>query len=346
VFTKYSRSEHRSGSAWIYSAGLHGIGIAGMLLLGGAIREAPSVTNSVSLIFAPHRAEPEAKPLAPTPRKLRALIAPVRSVPSRAVVEPKPVLIEAPVIQANVLPAAGAMPALQVPSPPPQIKAGMLEPASQRTIPAARPVAVQPAGFDDGMLKSRIEPNRAALVSVRSAGFGGESTTDAHYESKRAVSTGSFEGGQASPVATPSSARVFASTGSFGSAAVVQSRTGAQQQMAQAKFGDIAAVSKPEAWRRTALQIADSTAVEITFKPRPDYTPEARKLQIEGEVVVQANFKASGEIEVMRIIRGLGHGLDESAVAAVRSIQFRPAKRDGSPMDAIATVRMTFALAY
>jgi TonB family protein len=86
--------------------------------------------------------------------------------------------------------------------------------------------------------------------------------------------------------------------------------------------------------------------LEITFKPRPEYTPEARLKQVEGEVAVEAVFKTSGEVEVVRIIRGLGHGLNESAVAAVRAIRFRPAKQNGQLVDSMATVRMTFELAY
>jgi TonB family protein len=69
-------------------------------------------------------------------------------------------------------------------------------------------------------------------------------------------------------------------------------------------------------------------------------------MQIEGEVLIEALFTASGDVQIVRIIRGLGHGLNQSAIAAVGSIRFHPAKRYGRPVDSIATVRMKFELAF
>ena len=86
--------------------------------------------------------------------------------------------------------------------------------------------------------------------------------------------------------------------------------------------------------------------VSILDKPRPSYTEEARRLKIEGEVVLEIRFCASGEARVVRIVRGLGHGLDENAVRAAEAIRFRPALRGGAPVDQIAEARITFQLAY
>jgi len=57
-------------------------------------------------------------------------------------------------------------------------------------------------------------------------------------------------------------------------------------------------------------------------------------------------FLANGTIEVNRVVSGLGHGLDEAAVRAAQSIKFKPAKRDGPPVDFPARVRIEFRLAY
>src|SRR5207244_6621997 len=46
--------------------------------------------------------------------------------------------------------------------------------------------------------------------------------------------------------------------------------------------------------------------VDITSKPRPDYTDEARKLRIEGEVLLRVLFMSSGEARVLEVIRGIG----------------------------------------
>jgi TonB family protein len=88
------------------------------------------------------------------------------------------------------------------------------------------------------------------------------------------------------------------------------------------------------------------TPVEILFKPHPLYAPEARRLKIEGEVLVELLFAASGEARVLRVVRGLGHGLDENAIEAAHAIRFRPAKRGGEPTDSTAIVHIIFQLAY
>ena len=59
----------------------------------------------------------------------------------------------------------------------------------------------------------------------------------------------------------------------------------------------------------------DAQAVEsvvILAKPKPVYSAEALKLNLEGEVLLDVIFPASGgEVHVNRVVKGLGHGLDE-----------------------------------
>jgi TonB family protein len=88
------------------------------------------------------------------------------------------------------------------------------------------------------------------------------------------------------------------------------------------------------------------TPVEILFKPKPQYTDEARKLKLEGEVLLRVLFTAGGEARVLEVVKGLGHGLDENAVRAAQQIRFKPALRDGQPSDSTATVHIIFELAY
>jgi TonB family protein len=91
---------------------------------------------------------------------------------------------------------------------------------------------------------------------------------------------------------------------------------------------------------------AVTTPVEITFKPIPIYTAEARSLKIEGEVLLEMSFGANGTLQVNRVVRGLGHGLDEAAIAAAQKIRFKPALRNGQPVDATAIVHVMFQMAY
>ncbi len=82
------------------------------------------------------------------------------------------------------------------------------------------------------------------------------------------------------------------------------------------------------------------------FKPQPAYSEEALRNLIEGEVLLNVIFRASGRVEVLSVRRGLGHGLDERAVAAAAGIRFEPARRKGLPADAHALVHIVFELAY
>ena len=54
-------------------------------------------------------------------------------------------------------------------------------------------------------------------------------------------------------------------------------------------------------------------AVEILSKPKPAYTEEARARRVEGEVLLQVLFAASGQVRVIATVRGLGYMLDTDA---------------------------------
>jgi TonB family protein len=88
------------------------------------------------------------------------------------------------------------------------------------------------------------------------------------------------------------------------------------------------------------------TSPEILDKPKPEYTAEGRSLKVEGDVVIDLVFKANGTIEINRVVSGLGHGLDESAVRSAQQIKFKPAKLQNAPVDFPARVRIEFRLAY
>jgi len=115
-------------------------------------------------------------------------------------------------------------------------------------------------------------------------------------------------------------------------------------KIANAAFGDTTVETGSRTASRRTVSAA-LTPVEIISKPRPAYTDEARAKRIEGEVLLEMQFSATGEARVLRIVRGLGHGLDETALAAANGIKFRPATRDGSAVDSAAIVHIVFQLA-
>ena len=113
----------------------------------------------------------------------------------------------------------------------------------------------------------------------------------------------------------------------------------------QSGFGDARVVETAQV-RPVVQEPPVTTPVQILSKPNPIYTEEARKLRLEGEVVVDVTFSANGECHVLRLVQSLGHGLDEAAYRAVREIRFRPATRYGQPADSTARLRVRFQLAY
>ncbi len=117
---------------------------------------------------------------------------------------------------------------------------------------------------------------------------------------------------------------------------------------ARAGFGD-ASVSAPAGngfATRAGAKPAPAIPIEILEKPRPRYSDEARRLHLEGEVLVDTLFPALGPARALRVLRGLGHGLDESAMEAVEAIRFRPSRLAGQAIDSNAIVHVVFQIAY
>jgi TonB family protein len=77
---------------------------------------------------------------------------------------------------------------------------------------------------------------------------------------------------------------------------------------------------------------------------KADYTEEARQRSISGEVVMEIVVRRDGSVGDVRILRGLGGGLNDRAVQAVRQWRFAPATRLGSPVDVIVEVGVEFRL--
>ncbi len=136
---------------------------------------------------------------------------------------------------------------------------------------------------------------------------------------------------------------VVASAG-FGNGVATGGTGGGSHGAVQQGGFDVKAPVNPEV--KHAAAPANTKPVEILSVPKPVYTQEGKAKKIEGDVLVQVLFTASGEVRVERVVRGLGYGLDESAESAARQIRFKPAEQDGRPVDFAAIAHITFALAY
>ena len=82
----------------------------------------------------------------------------------------------------------------------------------------------------------------------------------------------------------------------------------------------------------------------VLHEVKADYTEDARIRQVEGEVVLEVVVRRDGSVGDVKVLRGLGNGLNDRAVQAVRQWRFSPARRKGTPVDVIVQVAVEFKL--
>lgn len=85
-------------------------------------------------------------------------------------------------------------------------------------------------------------------------------------------------------------------------------------------------------------------APRLLHEERPVYTEQARRQGVEGDVLIELVVRSDGTVGNVRLLRRLGHGLDEQALQAVRQWRFAPAERLGEPVDVLVEVAVEFRL--
>jgi TonB family protein len=216
--------------------------------------------------------------------------------------------------------------------PRPPVKTNVFSTGSSATpTMAAAPSKVQTGGFGDPNGVPASDPKGHAVTIAQAGSF--DMPSGPGYGN----GTGGAQGAKG----------VVASTG-FGSGIATGNSSGisgSRGAVRQGGFGDADVVATSQPRTKVAEAAVKTLPVEITFKPRPVYTDEGRQLKIEGEVLLDVVFSSTGQIRIIRVVHGLGHGLDESAVRAAEKIQFKPALRDGQPADFEAVLHIEFQLA-
>jgi TonB family protein len=86
------------------------------------------------------------------------------------------------------------------------------------------------------------------------------------------------------------------------------------------------------------------TAPALLEKVEPEYSEEARAAKYQGTVVVAVTIDTDGTAQDMKIVRGLGLGLDEKALQAISQWKFKSGARDGQPVPVMATIEVNFRL--
>jgi len=86
------------------------------------------------------------------------------------------------------------------------------------------------------------------------------------------------------------------------------------------------------------------SAPTVLYRIEPNYSEDARRARYQGSVVLSAIVRKDGSIQILKVLRGLGLGLDENAVEALKQWKFRPGTRSGEPVDVALNIEINFAL--
>jgi protein TonB len=94
------------------------------------------------------------------------------------------------------------------------------------------------------------------------------------------------------------------------------------------------------------VKVAIRNSPQLLYKPEPTYTAEAKAAHIEGQVMVRIKVSSTGAVTVLGVQKGLGHGLDQSALQSAQGCRFKPAvDANGNPTDWEGVVSITFQIA-
>jgi TonB family protein len=239
---------------------------------------------------------------------------------------PKPEPAKPEVVRLQT-PAMSTMPSVPAPMVviPAQPKVGSFASPKSATIATnSRAPAIKTGGFGDPSGVA-VNPNASPPATIAAIGkFENAPGTGQGAASPYAglVATGGFGSGVGNaPKATGVGGGTI-STGGFGGNGT-SSRAASEPRIQQVHF----------------------TPPEVLSEPRPQYTQEARQLRIQGEITLQVRFGVDGKVEVLRVVSGLGHGLDQEAALVAEQIRFNPAVKDGQPTDHITYIHILFQLA-
>ena len=86
------------------------------------------------------------------------------------------------------------------------------------------------------------------------------------------------------------------------------------------------------------------TPPSVLKRVEPQYTEAARRARCEGTVVLEAIVKRDGTVDILRVVRSLGFGLDENAIQALKQWRFKPGMRNGIPVDVALNIEVNFNL--
>ena len=324
-----------SWSSFSASATVNGVVVALLLVISAASVHEIKKRNQEIVLIAPVSEPPPPPPptvkLKPPPPEIIKQLAPPK------IEVPKPVEIQKPepvAIKMNtptpVLPPAPP----KAVTPPPAPKQVLLAAATPASVPnnSAHPTAL--ALGDVNALKPSANA-KAAAVSLGMAGMppanSGQGARSVSINAGSGAPNGVMGGKDRGP------SRII------GLANGVPGGTGPLTSTNRSAVSLGAQVAPPPPAQQQVRSGA-MTSVTVVYKPSPVYSDEARQMHVQGTVDIEVVFHANGSVQILRVVHGLGHGLDESAVRSAEGIRFKPAMQDGHAVDQHTVVHIIFQL--
>jgi len=329
----------RSLGSFIASMAINGLMLALMLYIGAAAKHVIDEHKyEMTVLIIPKPEPPPEKLKLPEPPRIEQpklpeikLEQPKINIPRPPKPDLKPIQMEAKVTMPNIV----AKPQVVTLAPQPKAALTAAMPAQDNSQkPSTKPVHLgQTFGVTPNPNATR--PATIAAIGNEYGNMHGPAIAPHGVPGSTGIGNGLKYGSNSGVVGKVASAGIPGATGT----AATGGYTGAKV----ATTG-IPTVTKAVVVQQVVEKPA-STSLEVISKPTVQYTNEARQLRIQGDVVLRITVTASGQVVVLGVVHGLGHGLDEEARRVAQQIHFRPATRNGQPVDSTTTITITFQLA-
>ena len=329
----------RSTASFVTSTVINGMALALMLYIGATAKHVLEQHHyEVTELIVPATPPPQPKFKQPPPPKLPPppetpkiqMEAPKIAMPRPKPPEPKPIQMEAKLAMPAMKPAQPAI--VLAPQPKAALTAAM--PAQNTQVKASTAPVHLGETFGVTPNPNATRPATVAAIGNPYGGMQGPAVAPHGVVGSTGIGNGLKSGSNAGVVGKVASAGIPGATG--------HSPAANYGRVASAGIPTVAAAA-PVVQRASAEPVA--TNLEVISKPPVQYTPEARQLRVQGDVILRVTFLATGQIVVQGVVHGLGHGLDEEARRVAQQIRFRPATRDGHPVDLTTTITISFQLA-
>jgi len=309
--------------------------LSAVLLIGMTAKQVIQQHYEMTELIIPTTPPPPVKvkqpppPVIPPPKPPKVQLQERQIVLPKPKPEPKPVEMEAKV----ALPAVKAKPQVVTLAPTPKSALTAAMPAQNNNVkPSTAPVHLgQTFGVTPNPNATR--PATIAAIGNPYGGMQGPAVAPHGVVGSTGIGNGTHFGSNSGVVGKVASAGIPGSTG-----------TGTQGPTGRVASAGIPAQTQVAVTPKVVEQVT-STDLEVLSKPPVQYTSEARQLRVQGDVVLRVTFLATGQVVVQNVVHGLGHGLDEEARRVAQQIRFRPATRNGQPVDLTTTITITFQLA-